>query len=181
MIYVCLAEGFEEIEALAPVDILRRAQFEVQTVGVTGEVVTGAHGIRVAADLTVQQVQPASVEMLVLPGGMPGTKNLEASGEVQELLCAARRSNAWIAAICAAPSILGHAGLLNGRKATCFPGFEPELTGAQVTGNPVEQDGRLITAKGAGAAVAFGLKLVEVLSSPQKASQLGAAMQCTEI
>lgn len=181
MIYVCLAEGFEEIEALAPVDILRRAQFEVRTVGVTGEAVTGAHGIRVTADLTPGQVKPETMEMLVLPGGMPGTKNLEASGFVRELLLTAHRNNAWIGAICAAPSILGHAGLLKGRKATCFPGFESELTGAQVSSAPVEQDGRLITARGAGTAVAFGLKLAEALSSPQQASQLGAAMQCTEI
>ncbi|MBQ8670198.1 MAG: DJ-1/PfpI family protein, partial [Oscillospiraceae bacterium] len=144
MIYVFFANGFEEVEALAPVDILRRAEHEVQMVGVGGKFIKGAHGITVACDIEAPQVSLANMEMAVLPGGMPGTLNLEKSEIVQIVAEYAIEKNIPLGAICAAPSILGHAGLLEGRKATCFPGFEQELTGAEVTGAPVEVDGKLI-------------------------------------
>lgn len=181
MIYVFLAHGFEEIEALAVVDILRRAELDVTTVGVGGRAVGGAHGIAVAADITEEQFDPADLEMLVLPGGMPGTLNLEKSAAVQRAVDFAVAEDKWLCAICAAPSILGHKGLLEGKKATCFPGFESQLFGAEYTAEPVTVDGKLITGKGPGAAIPFGLELVAKLTSPARAKVLGASMQCSGI
>ena len=135
MIYVFLASGFEEIEALAVVDILRRAELEVQTVavGVGEKTVRGAHGIPVVADVTEEQAKPEGLEMVVLPGGMPGTLNLEKSQTVQEFLQLASNNGLWIGAICAAPSILGHNGLADGKRVTCYPGFESQLTQSAYT------------------------------------------------
>lgn len=160
MIYVFLADGFEETEALAPVDLLKRAGKEVITVGVTGNVVTGSHGIQVIADTNEISLDD-SLEMIVLPGGMPGTLNLEKSQCVQNAIDYCILNNKFIGAICAAPSILGHKGLLKGKKAICYPGFESHLEGAVISDNSVEEDGIFITARGAGVAIDFGLKLVE--------------------
>ena len=178
MVLVFLAEGFEEIEALATVDILRRAELDVATVGVTGRVVRGAHGIPVVADWEPDAVSFADMQAVVLPGGMPGTRNLEASATVQAALDAAVEGGRLIGAICAAPTILGHRGLLKGRRATCFPGCEKELIGAVVTGAPAERDGLIVTGKSAGCAVPFALKLVAALCSPEKAAKLEASLQC---
>lgn len=160
MIYVFLADGFEETEALAPVDLLKRAGKEVITVGVTGNVVTGSHGIQVIADTNEISLDD-SLEMIVLPGGMPGTLNLEKSQCVQNAIDYCVLNNKFIGAICAAPSILGHKGLLKGKKAICYPGFESHLEGAVISDNSVEEDGIFITARGAGVAIDFGLKLIE--------------------
>lgn len=160
MIYVFLADGFEEIEALAPVDLLKRAGKKVITVGVTGNVITGSHGIQVIADTNEISLDD-SLEMIVLPGGMPGTLNLEKSQCVQNAIDYCVLNNKFIGAICAAPSILGHKGLLKGKKAICYPGFESHLEGAVISDNSVEEDGIFITARGAGVAIDFGLKLVE--------------------
>ncbi len=160
MIYVFLADGFEETEALAPVDLLKRAGKEVITVGVTGNVVTGSHGIQVIADTNEISLDD-SLEMIVLPGGMPGTLNLEKSQCVQNAIDYCVLNNKFIGAICAAPSILGHKGLLKDKKAICYPGFESHLEGAVISDNSVEEDGIFITARGAGVAIDFGLKLVE--------------------
>lgn len=160
MIYVFLADGFEETEALAPVDLLKRAGKEVITVGVTGNVVTGSHGIQVIADTNEISLDD-SLEMIVLPGGMPGTLNLEKSQCVQNAIDYCVLNNKFIGAICAAPSILGHKGLLKDKKAICYPGFESHLEGAVISDNSVEEDGIFITARGAGVAINFGLKLVE--------------------
>lgn len=178
MILVTLANGFEEIEALAVVDVLRRAELDVLTVGIGGKSVRGAHGIVVAADLDEHEVRDKYLEALVLPGGMPGTLNLEHSDTVQRLIDRAVERELLIGAICAAPSILGHKGLLNGRHATCFPGFEQELDGAILETTPVVKDGRFITARGAGVAVDFGLALVAELVSPDEAQRLRRALQC---
>ncbi|MCI8649078.1 MAG: DJ-1/PfpI family protein [Anaerotruncus sp.] len=178
MVYVCLAEGFEEIEALAPVDVLRRAGISVATVGVTGKTVTGSHGIPVVCDLELSEASASEMEMLVLPGGMPGTLNLEKSAQVQSLLEDAVARELWVAAICAAPSILGHKGLLKGREAICFPGFEQQLEGAHISQQYVCQDGRFITARGMGVGVEFGVRLVEVLLGPERAQELHATLQC---
>lgn len=178
MIYVTLADGFEEIEALAVVDVLRRAELDVQTVGIGGRIVRGAHDIAVTADIGEDEVRDVVLEALVLPGGMPGTLNLEHSDTVQRLIDHAVERELPIGAICAAPSILGHKGLLNGRHATCFPGFESELVGAVLETDPVVKDGRFITARGAGVAVDFGLALVAELISPARAAQLRRTMQC---
>ena len=134
MFYVFLAEGFEETEALAPVDVMRRAKLDVKTVGVTGECVTSSHGVPVKADITIDNIDLDDVQGVVLPGGMPGTLNLEANEKVLEAVKYSCENGKIVAAICAAPSILGHLGILDGKKATCFPGFEKELKGADYTG-----------------------------------------------
>lgn len=177
MIYVFLAEGFEEIEALTPVDCLRRVGKTVQTVGIGGKVITGSHGIPVTADITEDAVElDDALEMIVLPGGMPGTLHLSESETVKRAaeFCAA--NDRWLTAICAAPSVLGAMGLLSGKKAVCYPGFEEKLTGCTVLTDPVCQDGKLITGRGPGAAMDFALKLTEVLQNKEAADTLAAGM-----
>jgi len=162
MIYVFLATGFEDIEAIAPVDIMRRAGLEVQTVSITGErVVTSAHGVGITSDILLSDVDFSGAEMLVLPGGLPGSTNLDAC---QPLTAAIKRhfeAGGAIAAICAAPLVFGHLGLLQGRRATCYPGVEGELKGATYTAAIVEQDGNIITGKGPAAAFEFGYTIVD--------------------
>lgn len=178
MVYVFLAEGFEEMEALAPIDVLRRAGLEVTTVGVGGKLIQGAHGVGFTADSDGEGLDFSDVDCVVLPGGMPGTTNLDASAMVERCLMKAAEKGALIAAICAAPSVLGHKGLLNGKKATCFPGFEEELLGAVHTGAPVEKDGNIITARGAGVALDFALALVAQLKGEAAAEALRESLQC---
>ena len=164
MVYVFLAEGFEECEALAPVDILSRGGIEVKTVGVTGKTVSGSHNITVVSDITENEVNITENDAVILPGGMPGTTNLLNSEAVKAAVLKANELNCIIGAICAAPSVLGQLGLLNGKKATCFPGFEDKLTGALVTDAPVVKDGNIITSHGAGAAYDFGFELLTALT-----------------
>ncbi len=164
MIYVFLADGFEECEALVPIDILRRAQIPVKTVGVGSKNITGSHGITVGCDLAEDEAVTDSLNGIILPGGMPGTLNLEKSEVVQSFIDYSAKNNLLIGAICAAPSILGHKGLLDGKKATCFTGFEKDLIGAVVHNEPVICDGNIITAFGAGAAFPFGFALLEALT-----------------
>ena len=178
MVYVLLAPGFEEIEALAPTDILRRAGVEVRAVGVGSREIIGSHGIPVVCDLTEEEANLRDLEMVILPGGMPGAANLEASEKVQALLDHCAQNDRWVAAICAAPFVLGHKGLLKGRRATCYPGFEGELTGAVYTAAAVEQDGRYITGKGPGVALEFGFRLAEVLKGAETARRVREGMQC---
>lgn len=178
MVYVFLGQGFEEIEALAPVDLLRRAELPVQTVGIGKREITGSHGITVRCDLADDDVKPEGLDMIVLPGGMPGTLSLEKSEAVQTVIDYCAQNDKWIGAICAAPSILGHKGLLNGRQAVCFPGYEEQLTGATLSKDSVCVDGRIITAKGPGVSVEFGLKLVEVLTDRRRAQVLKDSLQC---
>lgn len=179
MVYVFLAEGFEEVEALAPVDILRRSGIEVKTVGINSNIIRGSHSIPVITDLDINEIEPdESVDMIVLPGGMPGTLNLEANEKVLSFVDYCVENDIYISAICAAPSILGHKGILKGKRATCFPGFESELIGATVTKELVVNDGKITTAKGAGSAVKFGLMLVSLLAGKEKADALEASLQC---
>ncbi len=179
MVYVFLAQGFEEMEAVAPIDLLRRAGCDVQTVAVgSSRTVVGSHGIPMTADITTAEVKTDSLEAVILPGGMPGTLHLEADATVQAMIDTAVSRQLVIGAICAAPSILGHKGLLDGKKAVCFPGFEHALRGAQVVSSTVVTDGRFVTAKGAGAATEFGLALVNLLVSPEKARELREGIQC---
>ncbi len=179
MIYVFLANGFEEMEALAPIDLLRRAEKQVVTVGVGGKVITGAHGIPVTADITASEmVLGGDLEMIVLPGGMPGTLNLEKSIEVQTAVDFCMDREIYIGAICAAPSILGHKGLLEGREAIAYPGFETQMPGAVISKYSVCQSGNIITAKGAGVAVDFGLKLVEAAAGAAEARRQRNAICC---
>lgn len=179
MIYVFLANGFEEMEALTPVDVLRRCELQVCTVGVGSQIIKGSHGICVVADTDDNAFEIGEeTEMIILPGGMPGTLNLEKSMVVQKAIDYCVKNDIYIASICAAPSILGHKGLLKSKKATCFPGFEGELEGADVTGELVEVDGKIITAKGAGAALKFSLKLAEILAGEKQSKKTEAALQC---
>lgn len=178
MIYVFLANGFEEVEAMAPIDLLRRAGAQVMTVGVGTKTVVGAHHVPVIADSDGEGLDFEDMEMVILPGGMPGTLHLDKSPLVERCLKKAQEKDCWIAAICAAPSVLGHQGLLQGRRATCYPGFEQELLGASCTGAAVERDGRIITARGAGAAIEFGLSLVYVWKGESAASELRESIQC---
>lgn len=176
MIYMFLAQGFEETEALAPLDILRRAGLEVKTVGIGGDLITGAHGITVKADMPDVLFRDSKPDMVILPGGMPGTKNLDASPVVESALDAAYRTDAFIAAICAAPMVLGKRGLLNQKRAICYPGFEKFLDGAFLADRRVVRDGKIITAAGMGVAVQFGLELVRALRDDETAENIRAAI-----
>lgn len=179
MIYVFLANGFEEMEAIAPIDLLRRAEKQVVTVGVGGKTITGAHGITVQTDIsTAEMVLGGELEMIVLPGGMPGTLNLERSEAVQAAIDFCMDRALYIGAICAAPSILGHKGLLEGREAIAYPGFETQMPGAVLSEKSVCQSGNIITAKGAGVAVEFGLKLVEIAAGASESKRQHNAICC---
>ncbi len=179
MVYVFLANGFEELEALAPIDILRRAGVEVVTVGVDSTEITASHKVVFNADTTVDKITlDDKLEMIVLPGGMPGTLNLENNDYVQAAIDYCVKNDKYVSAICAAPSILGHKGLLKGRKAVCFPGFEKDLEGAVIAEIGVAEDGKFITAKGAGVCIEFALKLVEKLVSAEKADEIKRGIQC---
>ena len=160
---IFLATGFEEIEALTVVDLLRRVHVEIDMVSITGEKrAIGSHGIVVETDKIINQLNFSEYDMLVLPGGMPGTLNLEACEVLMTQVDAFYQQDKWLAAICAAPSIFGHKGILNGRTACCYPGFEKDLKGANVSMEPVCVDGTIITSRGMGCAIDFGLKLVEL-------------------
>ena len=172
MVYMFLAEGFEEIEALCPLDLLRRAGVEVKTVSVGDKTVCGAHGIKVVADMTEAEFSDASPDMVMLPGGMPGTLNLDASPIVHKALDSAVSADSYIAAICAAPSILGARKLLVGKEAICYPGFEDKLEGATISDKKVVVDGKIITAAGMGVALEFGLVLVSLLCGKEKSDTL---------
>ena len=205
MIYLFLAPGFEEVEALAPLDLLRRAGLSVTTVAIrTADcnaildecrrigtsatnlwdddlTVTGSHGIPVTADMNEGDFstlldESFAPEALILPGGMPGTSNLDASAAVETALTLAAAKDAYLCALCAAPMVLGKRGYLVGKRATCFPGFEEYLEGATV-GGKVIRDGKIITAAGMGVAQEFGLEMISVLVSPEKAGEIRAAIQ----
>lgn len=172
-IAVFLAEGFEEIEALTVVDLCRRAGIEVVMASISeSRTVTGSHRIAVQADALGAEMDFASLDMLVLPGGMPGTKNLEGCGFLMEKLDAFYQEGKPVSAICAAPSIFGHRGYVKGRKACCYPGFEEQLAGAEVTGQEVEVSGSVTTSRGMGTAIPFGLAIVERFCGAKKAEEL---------
>lgn len=178
MVYLFLANGFEEIEALCPLDLLRRANIEITTVGIGSETVRGAHGITVHADIPDIMYRDSAPEMIILPGGMPGAKNLDESKTVDVAIKTARKKGAYIAAICAAPFVLGKRGVLDGLNATCFPGFEGELRGANiVTDRGVVVDGNVITARGMGVAQKFGLTLVALLRGEEVAKAIEKSIQ----
>lgn len=181
-IAVFLASGFEEIEALTVVDLCRRAGIEVITAAVTGEGgeavchVTGSHGITVKADMAFGEVAFDELDMMVLPGGMPGTRNLEACAPLMQKLDAFYKEGKCISAICAAPSIFGHRGYLEGRNACAYPGFEKELAGAKVSVNPVEVSGHVTTSRGLGTAIPFALAIVERFCGSDKAEELAKSV-----
>lgn len=176
MVYVMFADGFEETEAIEPIDILKRGGVDVVTVGVKDKTVTGAHGITIITDIGIEEVDPEKMELLMLPGGM-GHEILDASNEVHGLINYAVANGLYIAAICAAPSILGKKMLLEGKKATCFPGYEKYLYGADVVSDKAVVDGKFITAKGAGAAADFGFEMLTVLKNRETADKVKEIMQ----
>lgn len=179
MIYVFMADGFEETEAIAPIDMLRRAECDVVTVGIKNDGVRSSHGVPMLCDITDMQVElDERLEMIVLPGGMPGTLNIEANSVVQAAIDYCVELSIPIGAICAAPSILGKKGLLEGKEAICFPGYEKFLVGAKLSDKKVVTDGLITTAAGAGVAIEFGLELVRVLKGSERADKVRAAIQC---
>jgi len=178
MVITFFAPGFEEIEAITPVDLLRRAGVEVITAGVNSREITGARGIAVVADITAAElVLSEDIEAIILPGGMPGTVNLEKSQAVSDAIDYCFRNNKLICAICAAPSILGHKGLAENKKVTCYPGYEKQMRGAVTTGEDVVCDGQFITARGAGVSAQFALAIIEKLISAEKAREIKEAIR----
>lgn len=178
MVYVFLADGFEEIEALTPVDILRRGGVEVVTVGVGKKNITSSHKIPVTADITTDDITDyKNIEAVVLPGGMPGTLNLEKCTKVIDTVKYCVNNNILVGAICAAPSILGHLGFLKGKRATAFPGFQKDLDGA-ILDDYVSHDGMIVTARGMGVSTEFALKLLEILKDAETAKNVKDAIQC---
>ena len=176
-IFVFLADGFEEIEAITPIDVLRRAGLNVQTVSVMDkQTVSGAHGIPVVADKMFVDIHSEDAEMLLLPGGLPGATNLDAHQGLSDMIMAFASEGKALAAICAAPLVFGNRGLLQGKKATCYPGFEGYLTGAEYTAALVETDGNFITAKGPGAAMDFAFAIVEKYCGIEKVNELKSGM-----
>ena len=176
-IFVFLAEGFEEIEALTPVDVLRRAGLSVQTVSVMDEqIVDGAHGVPVLADKMFAEINPEDAEMILLPGGLPGATNLDAHEGLGQMIQDFAKEEKPLAAICAAPLVFGNRGLLQGKKATCYPGFETYLQGAEYTAALVEKDGNFITGKGPGAAMEFAFAIVEKYCGIDKVNELKQGM-----
>ncbi len=177
MIYIFLANGFEECEALAPIDILRRENIEIKTVGVTSKTITGSHGIPIVCDLETNEISTDNLDGIILPGGMPGTLNLEKDNTVSEFIDFCAKNNKLICAICAAPSILGHKNILINKNATCYSGFEKELYGANISENSVVTDGNIITACGAGAAFEFGFSILTYLKNKETADKLKIQMR----
>ncbi len=176
MVYFFLADGFEETEMIAPWDILIRGGLDVKCVGVTGQYVTGAHKMVVKSDITLDQVDIKKGEMFILPGGMPGTTNLDECEKVREIILSAYENGKYVGAICAAPMVLGKLGILKGKKATCFPGFEEYLTGAELVRTHAVRDGNVITAIGAGGAMEFGFELLACFDK-EKSNQVRKSMQ----
>ena len=180
-VYLFFAEGSEEVEALAVVDILRRAGVETRIVSVTGDkMVTGAHGIRVEADMLMEEVDFSKAAMLVLPGGLPGSYNLAGHEGLAEGIMQQYKAGKPLAAICAAPLVYGKRGLLKGKKATCYPGFDKYLDGADYTAALVQNDGNFITGKGPGAAMDFSFAIAEKYVGADKVKELKQAMMIAE-
>ena len=173
MVYILLGEGFEEAEALVPADLLRRSGVEVALVGLEGHQVTGGHGITVQADLLLEEADPDRMEMLVLPWGLGGVESIQMNLFALALIQRAYDRGVYLAAICAGPTILANQGFLDRRRAVCYPGMEDEMGSAVVQkGQSVVVDGHIITARAAGSAFDFGLKLVETLKGAETARQV---------
>lgn len=173
MVYMFLANGFEEIEALYTLDVLRRASVEIQTVGISSKTATGSHGIPVICDITANQLPfTDEFDMIILPGGMPGSSNLDSDKSVDKYIKIASENDKFICAICAAPFILGKRGLLKDKKATCFPSFEKYLEGAYVTDAGVVRDGKIITGRAMGSAHDFAFTILEALKGKESADQI---------
>lgn len=176
-IAIFFATGYEEIEGLTVVDICRRCKIEIDMVSVTEEeMVTGSHGISVKMDKLFSEVNFEEYDMLILPGGMPGTRNLEAHEGLMAQVDAFFTAGKYIGAICAAPSVFGHRGILKGKNACCYPGFESHLEGAEVSTNPVEMAGNVITSRGMGTAIEFALTIVSIYCGQEKADEMAKSI-----
>ena len=176
-VYVFTADGFEEIEGLTVVDLMRRAGAQVQMVSISdGLAVKGSHGIEIKADTFFEDVDFGQADLLVLPGGMPGTLHLGEHQGLTKLLTETAAQGKRVAAICAAPSVLGGLGLLKEKRAVCYPGFEDKLTGAQVGTEEVVTDGNITTSRGHGTAIPFALELISLLFGQEKAEEIGASV-----
>lgn len=177
-VYLFLADGFEEVEALIPVDVLRRGGVDVRTVSVNGSIeVTGAHGVTMAADLIFEAADLSDATLLVLPGGLPGSTNLNDHEPLKDALLAHNDKGGMLAAICAAPMVLGGLGILKGRRATCYPGFETYMTGAEYTHELCTVDGNITTGEGPAAAFPFAYTLLAQLAGEGVATQVAEGMR----
>ena len=173
MVYVLLGTGFEEIEALTPVDLLRRAGVQVKTVGLNGKIVYGSHAIGVEADMTIDELDASDAEMIVLPGGLGGVASIRGCEKALEAVRAVYEMDGYVAAICAGPTVLADLGLLTGVKATCYPGQIPNMRDAAVVENAAcITDGKIITGTSAGTAVPFALALIEALKGGEEAKRI---------
>lgn len=172
MVYMLLGTGFEETEAIAPLDLLRRAGVEIATVGLNGKIVYGSHGIGIEADMELKDVNPNAMEMVILPGGLRGVESIQNCEKAVELVRYAYDQGRFVTAICAAPTILAGLGLLEGRNATCYPGCEDKMAGAKLVNAAAVTDGEIITGTSAGCAVPFGLALIEALKGSEAAQAI---------
>jgi 4-methyl-5(b-hydroxyethyl)-thiazole monophosphate biosynthesis len=172
MVYVLLGTGFEEMEAIAPIDLMRRAGIEVLTVGVTGKTVYGSHNIGVEADILIGEMDLTNLDMIVLPGGLGGVASARASEEAMNALDFAWKNGKFVAAICAGPTVLADLGITEGKNATCYPGCEDGMGNANMVCEAAVRDGMLITGTSAGCAVPFGLKLIEALKGGEEARRI---------
>lgn len=174
------ADGFEEVEAVATLDVIRRANIEIESVGINSNIITGSHNIKFICDKTDNDIDfDSDLEGIILPGGMPGTTNLMNSPVVNKFIDYCSENKLFMCAICAAPMILGRKGILNGCNAICFPGFENELIGADISSEFVCRDNNIITAKGMGSAVNFGLEIVSAVKGKSVSDTLKSTLQCS--
>lgn len=172
MVYMLLGTGFEETEAIAPLDLLRRAGVDIQTVGINGKIIYGSHNIGVEADIELKELNRDAMEMVILPGGLRGVASIQGSREALDVVRYAYENDKYVTAICAAPTILAGLGLLEGRSATCYPGCENKMAGANMVCTAAVTDGKIITGTSAGCAVPFGLKLIEALKGREMAETI---------
>jgi len=176
-LYIQLAEGFEETEAVTIIDVLRRAGLNVISVSITGNrMVKGSHNIEIKADILFEEVDFASGEMIILPGGMPGSKNLNEHEGLRSQIIDYQKQGKYLAAICAAPIVFGNLGILKGKRVVCYPGYEAHLIGAEVRSTPFIVDNNIITGRGVGAALQFSLEIVRILKGEERALELRKAM-----
>ena len=177
MVYILLADGFEEVEAITPLDALRRARVDTQLVGVTGMTVTGSHDLQVEADISIKKIKPAACEALIVPGGLRGVQNIKSSAPAMEAVRAAFDAGNTVCAICAGPTVLAELGILEGRSAVCYPGMEDELTGADAKpGASVVTDGKIVTSRSAGTAWDFAFAILSALRGEEAARKVSAAV-----
>ena len=172
MVYMLLGTGFEETEAIAPLDLLRRADVEIQTVGINGKIVYGSHGIGVEADITLDQMQLEAMEMIILPGGLGGVASIRGSKAAMDAVRYAYEQGKYTAAICAGPTVLADLGIPNGKNATCYPGCEGQMGSANICNAAAVTDGKVITGTSAGCAIPFGLALIAALKGQETADRI---------